>query len=85
MISMSSNKLLAPQDGVHENAQAVNNKEAAAQLSEDDLERVAQYLDSPIHRIERKPFRPWLMMASLVGVVTLLSFLSLAISRWVLP
>lgn len=82
---MSSNKLLAPQDDVHENVQAVNNKEAAEQLSKDDLERVAQYLDSPIHRTERKPFRPWVMMASLVGVVTLLSFLSLAISRWVLP
>ncbi len=82
---MSSNKLLAPQDDVHDNVSVLNNKEAAAQLSEDDLERVAQYLDSPIHRIDRKPFRPWMMMASLVGVVTLLSFLSLAISRWVLP
>ena len=81
---MSSNKLLAPQDDVRDNSSVLNNKEAAAQLSEDDLERVAQYLDSPIHRIDRKPFRPWMMMASLVGVVTLLSFLSLAISRWVL-
>lgn len=53
-------------------------------LSKEDLDRVNQYLSSPIHSIERKPFRPFVMMLSLVGVVTSLSLLSLLIAWLVL-
>ena len=54
------------------------------QLSDEDLARVEQYLASPIHQVERKPFRPWFMMLALVGVVTGLSLVSLLISWLVL-
>lgn len=59
-------------------------KSAEDKLSREDLDRVAHYLRSPIHQVERKPFRPWLMMLSLVAVVILLSLLSLFISWLVL-
>ncbi|NNC54375.1 MAG: DUF3094 family protein [Pseudomonadales bacterium] len=54
------------------------------QLSPEDLERVAKYLDSPVHQVERKPFRPWLMMLLLLSTVAALSLLSLLISWLVL-
>jgi len=33
-----------------------------SKLSPEDLARVQQYLSSPIHSVERKPFKPWMMM-----------------------
>jgi hypothetical protein len=56
----------------------------AASLSPEDLARVERYLSSPIHRVERKPFRPYLMMLLLLSVVISLSMLSLLISWLVL-
>jgi hypothetical protein len=55
-----------------------------AKLSADDLARVQRYLNSPVHQIDRKPFRPWLMMLALLAVVGSLSLLSLLISSLVL-
>ncbi|MBT8148846.1 MAG: DUF3094 domain-containing protein [Pseudomonadales bacterium] len=55
-----------------------------SQLSREDRDRVDRYLSSPVHQVERKPFRPWLMMAGLLGVVTALSLVSLLISYLVL-
>lgn len=54
------------------------------ELSDEDLARVEKYLSSPIHQVERKPFRPWLMMFGLVAVVVSLSLLSLLIGNLVL-
>jgi hypothetical protein len=54
------------------------------QLSEQDLKRVERYLSSPIHQVDRKPFRPWLMMLGLVGVMFILSSISWVISKIVL-
>ncbi len=65
-------------------APAAKNEEGAVRLSEEDMQRVEKYLQSPVHSVERKPFRPWLMMLGLVGVIIALSLLSLLISRWVL-
>ena len=53
-----------------------------SKLSEADLERVRKYLSSPVHQVERKPFRPWFMMGMLVLVVVLLGGLSQLIA-WV--
>jgi len=53
-------------------------------LSAEDKARVEKYLSSPIHQVERKPFRPLIMMLGLVAVVVSLSLLSLLISRLVL-
>lgn len=55
-----------------------------ASLSPEDLARVERYLSSPIHSVERKPFRPYLMMLLLVSVVISLSLLSVLISWLVL-
>lgn len=58
--------------------------EASPQLSDEDMARVERYLSSPIHSVERRPFRPYRMMLALLGVVVSLSLLSLLISWWVL-
>ena len=55
-----------------------------AKLSPEDLARVQQYLSSPIHSVERKPFRPWMMMLALVSVVVILGVLSQLIAWFVL-
>lgn len=65
-------------------ADSNNLGDSQPQLSDEDLRRVEQYLSSPVHQIERKPFRPWLMMAGLIGTVLLLSLLSWIISYLVL-
>lgn len=57
---------------------------AVEKLSTEDLARVERYLQSPIHQVQRKPFRPWMMMLLLLMVVGSLSLLSLLISRLVL-
>jgi hypothetical protein len=49
----------------------------ASKLSEEDIARVNAYLNSPVHRRERAPFRPWVLMLVLSIVVTGLTALSL--------
>ena len=46
-------------------------------LSDEDLARVAEYLNSPAHRRERAPFRPWALMLILMAIVMGLTALSL--------
>jgi hypothetical protein len=53
-------------------------------LSAEDKARVEKYLASPIHQVERKPFRPIFMIVGLITVVASLSLLSLLISTLVL-
>ncbi|WP_226664563.1 DUF3094 family protein [Microbulbifer aggregans] len=50
-------------------------------LSDQDQARVDQYLQSGHNDVERKPFRPFLLLAVIVGVLTALSLLSLLIAR----
>ncbi|MBB5211369.1 DUF3094 family protein [Microbulbifer hydrolyticus] len=50
-------------------------------LSDQDQARVDQYLKSGYNDVERKPFRPFLLLGVIVGVLTLLSLLSLFIAR----
>lgn len=45
-------------------------------LSTEDQARVDDYLNRPNHQIERKPFRPWLLMGIIVLVMTFLSLFS---------
>ena len=42
-------------------------------LTEEDQIRLNTYLSAPIHQRERKPFRPWLLLAIIVLLLTLLS------------
>ncbi len=51
-------------------------------LSEEDQARVDSYLNRPIHQIERKPFRPWLLLGVIVLVMILLSVFSYGIAWW---
>ena len=46
------------------------------QLSSEDQARVEQYLNRPTHRIDRKPFRPWLLLGVILLVMTGLSLFS---------
>lgn len=45
-------------------------------LNSEDQARVDAYLSRPNHQIERKPFRPWLMMGVVVLVMVFLSIFS---------
>lgn len=55
-----------------------------SKLSAEDMARVEKYLSSPIHSVERRAFRPYMMMLVLMGVVGGLSLLSVMISMLVL-
>lgn len=46
-------------------------------LSDEDLARVNEYLNSPVHRQERAPFRPWLLLLVLTLVVISMTVVSL--------
>jgi hypothetical protein len=46
------------------------------QLNDDDLARVDKYLSRPNHQIDRKPFRPWMLLGIILIVMTALSVFS---------
>ena len=50
-------------------------------LSDEDQAKVDRYLKSGHNDVERKPFRPFLLLAIILAVLTLLSLLSLVIAR----
>lgn len=50
-------------------------------LSEEDLQRVQEYLNSPIHQVERRPFRPVYFVALTLSSVTLLLGLAILVTR----
>lgn len=50
-------------------------------LSDEDLKRVEEYLSSPVHQVERKPFRPLLLLFWLWVVVALLGVVSIALGK----
>lgn len=39
-------------------------------LSEEDMKRVESYLNSPIHQVERKPFKPFYFVLLTVSSVS---------------
>lgn len=50
-------------------------------LSDEDQAKVDRYLKSGHNDVERKPFRPFLLLGIILAVLTLLSLLSLFIAR----
>jgi hypothetical protein len=52
-------------------------------LSDEDLDRVKEYLSSPVHQVERKPFRPLLLLFWLWVVVSVLGGVSWLFGRLV--
>ncbi|MFV0456431.1 MAG: DUF3094 family protein [Pseudomonas sp.] len=55
-----------------------------SRLNPDDQKRVDDYLSAPQHRIERRPFRPFFLLAMVLVVVIGLGLLSRLLSRLVL-
>ena len=47
------------------------------EYTEEDLDKVNKYLNSPIHQKERKPFKPMRLLLMLIVVVTSLQILSM--------
>ncbi|WP_231758696.1 DUF3094 family protein [Microbulbifer elongatus] len=50
-------------------------------LSDEDQAKVDRYLKSGHNDVERKPFRPFLLLGIILVVLTVLSLLSLFIAR----
>lgn len=53
----------------------------SSRLNPDDQRRVEEYLQAPQHQVERRPFRPWLLLIMLVIVVIGLGLLSRFLSH----
>ncbi|MBF8781935.1 DUF3094 family protein [Pseudomonas fulva] len=51
-----------------------------SRLDPEDQRRVDQYLQAPQHRVERKPFRPLLLLVLLLAVTIGLGLLSRLLS-----
>lgn len=50
-------------------------------LSEEDMQRVQAYLSGPVQQVQRKPFRPWLLLFWLWVVVMVLGAVSLGLGK----
>lgn len=50
-------------------------------LSQEDLDRVQEYLNSPIHQVERKPFRPIYFVFLTIGSVSFLLLLAMYVTK----
>ena len=46
--------------------------ESIVKLSEEDLARVRQVTSTGVNSVERKPFRPWLLLAYIAGFIIFL-------------
>ena len=55
-----------------------------SRLNPDDLKRVEEYLQLPHNQVERRPFRPWLLLAIVVVAVIGMGLLSRLLSYLVL-
>jgi len=51
-----------------------------SRLNPEDQQRVEEYLRTPVHTVERRPFRPWLLLAVVLTVVIGLGLLSRLLS-----
>jgi len=52
----------------------------SSRLNPEDQKRVEEYLQAPQHQVERRPFRPWLLLIGVVAVVVALGLLSRLLS-----
>ena len=85
---MSKDQSFTPQESVSNIEKVLQDADSLkidqAQLSEQDLARVEQYLSSPVHSVDRKPFSVSLMIGLLIAVVIGLGLLSRFIAWLVL-
>ncbi|MFK3794442.1 DUF3094 family protein [Pseudomonas piscis] len=52
----------------------------SSRLNPDDQRHVEEYLHLPQHRVERRPFRPWMLLVVVVVVTVALGLVSRLIS-----
>ncbi len=52
----------------------------SSRLNPEDQKRVEEYLQAPQHQVERRPFRPWLLLIVVLAVVIALGLLSRLLS-----
>lgn len=57
-----------------------NEAQMANRLNPDDQQRVDEYLQAPQHQVERRPFRPWLLLVVVVAATVGLGLLSRLVS-----
>jgi hypothetical protein len=55
-----------------------------SRLNPDDQQRVDEYLRAPQHQVERRRFRPWLLLVLTIAVVIGLGLLSRLLGGMVL-
>jgi len=55
-----------------------------SRLNPEDQRRVDEYLQAPQHQVERKPFRPWLLLVLVLVVTIGLGLISRLLSGLVL-
>ena len=53
-----------------------------SRLHPEDQKRVDEYLSSPVHRVERRPFRVWILIALVAGSVISLGLLSRLLAQF---
>ncbi|WP_397451340.1 DUF3094 family protein [Pseudomonas sp. NA-150] len=51
-----------------------------SRLNPDDQQRVEEYLRAPQHQVERRPFRPWMLLVLVTAVTVGLGLLSRLLS-----
>lgn len=51
------------------------------ELYPEDQKRVDQVLSEGIYSVERKPFRPWLLLVILIGVLCLVSVIGYFVAQ----
>ncbi len=55
-----------------------------SRLYPEDQKRVDEYLNSPIHQVQRKPFKVWLLLAVIFGSVVSMGLLARFLASLVL-
>jgi Protein of unknown function (DUF3094) len=51
-----------------------------SRLNPDDQQRVEEYLQTSQHQVERKPFRPWMLLVVVIAVTVGLGLLARLLS-----
>ena len=55
-----------------------------SKLYPEDQKRVDEYLNTPLHQVERKPFNPWLLLGGITVMVIIMGLVSRLLSWFVL-
>jgi len=59
--------------------------ERKKELSPHDQRLVDQFTSTGIHSVERKPFKPWLLVLLVMASMTAMTIISIAIERMYIP